>query len=111
MSKRRTRKGHKKARKPNTNVLLPDSQTLDRYLARFYGFMANGTYEGAAVFTLIPTWIRFLQSKELVTEEEGYRTLKSLQSLSQSMVQISKQSHADPILAEHMNAWRENAGI
>ena len=93
-----------------TNVLLPDHATLDRYLTRFFGFLSMGTYEGAAFFELIPTWSRFLQAKGLVAEEEAHAALRSMQALSQSMVQLMEKFDTDPVLAANMGAWRENAG-
>ena len=108
--KNRNAKGKPKTAGEKPQILLPDHKTLDRYLIRFYGFMANGTYEGAALFELIPAWTRFLQAKGLVTDEEGHQALRSLQALSQSMLQIMENNDVDPALAVNMRKWRENAG-
>lgn len=93
------------------NLLLPDHATLDRYLVRFYGFLANGTYEGATFFEMIPTWTRFLQTKGLATQEECQQALRSLQALSQSMIQILEQRESDPELSTNASRWRDNAGV
>ena len=107
----RSPKGRSKASDQGSHILLPDHKTLDRFLMRFYGFLANGTYEGAAFFELIPTWTRFLQAKGLVSIEEGQRSLRSMQDLSQSMMKIMEQYDSDPTLALNIGKWREQAGI
>lgn len=109
-SESHSRKKKKKHRnQPVTHLLLPDHRTLDRFLMRFFGFMANRTYEGAAFFELIPAWTRFLQAKGLVTNEESQQSLNSLQALSQSMVAILERNRDDPVLAANMRNWQSDA--
>ncbi len=107
---KRSKKGRGKQNAQNNHVLLPDHKTLDRYLLRFYGFLALNTHEGAAFFELIPAWLRFLQSKGLVEQSEGDDALRSLQALSQSMVKIME-GRSDPLPAVNMRKWQEDAGI
>ncbi|MEM7127994.1 MAG: SEC-C domain-containing protein [Chloroflexota bacterium] len=93
------------------NVLLPDYGSLQEYLPRFYSPMGYGMYAGAALFELVPTWVRFLQSKELVDPKDSRKALKSMQALSQSVVKVMENYDSDPTLAVNMRKWRENAGI
>jgi SEC-C motif len=102
--KNRAQKGRVNAGAAQPHLLLPDHKTLDRYLIRFFGFLANGTYEGAALFELIPTWVRFLANPA-----ESVQALRSLQALSQSMHQLMEKYDTDPALAENMGKWQKNA--
>lgn len=107
--KKRLKKASKGKHTDVTNVLLPDAKTMDRYLTRFFGFLGNRHYQGAALFELIPTWVRFLESKGLTTTEEGSAALKSLQALSQSVVKILEGYESDPTLAENLRGWQPQA--
>lgn len=109
--RKRSRIARSKTESTQTNVLLPDHKSLDRYLTRFYGFLANRHYEGAACFELIPTWVRFLVFKGLAEEAEGQQALRSLQAMSQSMVRLAERDNVDPALAENMRKWQANAGL
>ena len=107
---KRSKKGRGKQNAQHNHVLLPDHKTLDRYLLRFYGFLALDTHEGAALFELIPAWVRFLHAKGLVEKTAGDDALSSLQALSQSLLKILE-GRSDPLLTMNMRKWQEDAGI
>lgn len=105
------RSGRKKRKKIETNILLPDHRTLDRYMLRFLEVLSTRAHASAALFELVPAWTRFLQSKALISQGEGHDALRSMQALSQSMAKLVEAQIEDPLLTENVNKWRANAGV
>jgi len=101
-SKHRSRPSKVRNRK-KTGVLLPDYDTLMQYLPRFYGSMGDGVYAGAALLELIPAWVRFLQSKDLATEDEGLSALRDRERLSKLLLQTETEAlMLDPVLLANL---------
>lgn len=76
--------------------LVPDYGTLDRYLGGLLSFLVNRTYEAAAALELIPAWLRFLESRNLIDAEERQHTLDNLKGLDTSLTKVWQQHRSDP---------------
>lgn len=53
------------------SFLLPNSKRLDRYLADLLSDMVPAVHRAAALFEIMPPWLRFLESRRLI--ESGIR--------------------------------------
>jgi len=102
--RRKPKKKQQKAR--NIHPLYPDHSTFDYFLAQQFGFLAFGLYRAAAVYELIPAWLRFLESVELLDADQRQAALASLASLTGEMKKVFKVRDEDPtILRNIANAW------
>ncbi|MFZ1396624.1 MAG: hypothetical protein WAS33_06995 [Candidatus Promineifilaceae bacterium] len=61
--------------------LAPDSDSLQRFLAKLLNYDPVRPYAAAALFILLPTWLRFLQVRQLLTEAEAGAALDDLAQL------------------------------
>lgn len=78
----------KKKKRKIENILCPDCETMDRYLTRFFQFLAHRPHSAAAVFELIPQWLSFLESYRLLDQQLYQHTLKSMQKLKEDLLKI-----------------------
>jgi len=91
------------------HALVPDRERLDHFLSRLLDF-ANGLYHrAAAFFEIIPPWLRFLESRQLIDGNIRARLLGELPGLNDSLVEFFKDYPDDPVLHRAMSGWRENA--
>ena len=67
--------------KPNPHPLAPDSDTLQRFLAKLLNYDPVRPYAAAAIFTLMPTWLHFLQARNLLTANDANAALDDLAEL------------------------------
>jgi hypothetical protein len=102
--KRRQRK--RKSRKPR-HVLCPDRGTLDRYLGRLLNFINPQRYKAAATLELIPAWLRFLESRQLIDAEERSKTMLDLRGLDTELLKVWQGYPADPALQRGLEGWRD----
>ncbi|MCC6606858.1 MAG: hypothetical protein IT327_26870 [Anaerolineae bacterium] len=91
--------------KPNPHPLAPDSDTLPRFLAKLLNYEAVRPYPAAALFTLLPTWLRFLQARHLLTPTEASATLDDLASLQGDMHTFFSNLAGDEGLATTVAQW------
>lgn len=103
---RRSAKERKQTR--DINRLLPNAETTEAYLQRFYGLMANGVYQGMAFFTLLPTWVRFIEFKGLVDQEECQKSLRELAPLHHTMEQAMGKNPDTALAADLGQWWRDD---
>ena len=86
------RRSKKRRRKPKrrqpSHALCPDQATLDRFLGEMMNFINPQFYKAAATFELLPAWLRFLESRDLIDAAQHRETRQQLQSLVPSMRQI-----------------------
>ena len=104
------RKPKPKPRKP-AHLLCPDRSTLNRYLARLLGFINPQHYKAAATLELVPAWLRFLESRQLLDAPRRSKTLLDLCGLDTELLKVWKKYPSDPALQQGMERWREYAGI
>lgn len=96
--------------KPLANVLCPDHDTLDRYLAGLLQFMSPQRYQAIATFELIPVWMRFLESQGLLEPELLQSSLSKISKLQGSLLPLFQDDLSDPVLAENLKNWSQNVG-
>lgn len=100
----RPRKRTPRPRRP-AHVLCPDRATLDHYLADLLQFINPLHYRAAAAFELVPSWLRFLESRQLLDGKERERTLRSLRELRSTLAKIFDSACNDPAVRAAMAAW------
>lgn len=106
---RRTPKPKPKPRVPD-HLLCPDGVTLDRYFAELLHFMNPQHYDVAATFELLPTWLRFLESRGLIEPARRESTLAEIGHLQPTLLKLWEDGHRDdPTLAERLRHWPESA--
>ena len=104
--RRKNRKRKQKTKQIVSNhPLCPDAPTLDTFMARLMGFMSFRYYEGAALFELMPAWLRFLTKYDLLDEETRQWVGQSLSYLKGYLVQIADSQLSDPAVKENLKAW------
>jgi hypothetical protein len=86
--------------------LCPDRNTFDHYLANLLHFMSGRYHQAVATFELIPAWLRFLESRQLIDADQRDQTLQELRGLDTEFLKLLK-THADPALARAIEQWRK----
>ena len=110
--RRETRKTGRKARaSAPVHLLCPDYDTLDRYLVGLLKFLSSKPYRAAALFEMLPAWLRFLEARELIDAGQRTRTLHELSSLVPDLIKVWDSYRLDPALRLATEGWRENAGL
>lgn len=98
------RKKHKPA-----HVLCPDYNTLDHYMADRLQILNPQFYEAAALFEMIPEWISFLKSRQLIDAEQQQNAIKDFRRLCAEMLKLWAAHTSDPSLYSNLDAWMESA--
>ncbi|MCB8979717.1 MAG: hypothetical protein H6657_20090 [Ardenticatenaceae bacterium] len=93
--------------KPNPHPLAPDSDTLARFLAKLLNYDPIRPYPAAALFTLMPTWLRFLQARSLLKPDEANATLADLASLKDDLLTFFANFAGDEGLATAVAHWSD----
>ncbi len=110
--RRETRKTGRKARSLSpVHLLCPDRDTLNRYLVGLLRFFSSKPYRAAALFEMLPAWLRFLEARELIDTGQRDRTLHELSSLVPDLIKVWDSYRSDPALRLAAEHWRENAGL
>src|SRR6266851_4037475 len=81
-----------------SHPLCPERVTFDVCIGQMFGFMSAQHQKAAALFEVIPAWLRFLQSKKLVDDEQRARTLEELRPLHASVLKLMEDYTEDPTL-------------
>lgn len=87
--------------------LCPDRATLDRFLGGLLNFINPQHHKAVATFELLPAWLRFLVSRQLITAELLEQTLQQLQPLRASLLEFYGTYHADTALRPALERWPE----
>ena len=107
MMRPKRRRPKPRSRKPD-HVLCPDHDTLDRYLAGLLGFINPQYYKAAATFELMPAWLSFLESRQLINDEQHRKTVRELRSLFSQLLDLWKKHTSDPALERGIKrAWEQ----
>ena len=103
------RKGKaRRTRARAVHVLCPDSRTFDPYLADQLHFFSPRYHTVAATMEMIPAWLRFLESRQLIDAQEHAATLNGLAKLHGDLLELWKKYPDDPALyPAALDAWRE----
>jgi hypothetical protein len=89
--------------------LVPDHERLDRFLGGLLQLLNQLYYHAAAVFELLPAWLRFLESRHLIDAALRVQTLRDLESLLEPLCQVGSNFADDPTLHQALLRWREDA--
>lgn len=95
--------------RPYTYQLIPDHERLDRFLSGLLGFLNQLYYHAAAVFELLPAWLRFLESRQLIDAAVRVQALRDLESLLDPLCQVCNNFADDPTPHQALLRWREDA--
>ncbi|HSN73569.1 MAG TPA: hypothetical protein VL334_00605 [Anaerolineae bacterium] len=102
-SRSRTGKKNKsKASASQSNsILLPDYATFDCYLIDLLNPVSPRPHRLAALFEMLPAWLRFLESRGLIDADQHAQSLSELGDLAASLVEFwhSYSSESAPRLA------------
>jgi hypothetical protein len=106
MRRPKGRRRKRKSRKPR-HVLCPDRGTLDRFLGGLLGFINPQHYKAAATLELMPAWLRFLESRQLIDDEQRAKTMSDLRGLDTELRKVWGKSATDPALLQGLEGWRD----
>ncbi len=80
----------------SSSILLPDHASLDRYLMDLLNPFSPRPHRLAALFEMIPAWLRFLETRGLIDAEQHAQTLDELGDLSASMAEFWESYSSEP---------------
>ena len=83
--------------RPRPHPLCPDKVTLEQYLTKLLNYQVR-PYKAAAVFTLIPAWLRFLQSCQLIDPTQQSAVRAELKSMADDLAAYWSDFSDDPAL-------------
>lgn len=90
--------------------LCPDFATLDRYLGGLLHLFNMQLHKAAALFEMIPAWLRFLETRGLIDAAQRERTLSDLSSLVPTLSEFWGTFRSDPGLQRAAERWPEGEG-
>ncbi|MBP1609761.1 MAG: hypothetical protein H6Q04_1996 [Acidobacteria bacterium] len=94
--------------RPYQNLLVPDSERLEHYLAGLLGMMNQLHHRAAALFEIIPSWLRFLELRGLIDTAMRVQTLDDMKTMAESLSRILASCPDDPAPLSALKAWRSN---
>ena len=103
------RKAHPPA-PPPAHALCPDRTTLDIYLGQLCNIFNPQYYKVAALFELIPAWLRFLEARGLIDGSRREATLSELSGVRDDLLKLGGIGESDPALQQAVEHWNEGAG-
>jgi hypothetical protein len=93
------------------NVLVPDRDRLDRFLAGLLDMMNQLYHRTSALFEIIPAWLRFIEMHGLINAETRRQTLGDLIPLAERLGGIFNQYTDDPGPCQAIDGWRKTAEL
>src|SRR5581483_2771612 len=81
---------------PPGHPLCPERVTLEVYLSGLMNPLNGLFHVAAALFELIPAWLRFLESCGLIDAERRVKTLDELRPLQASLLKLYENYRDDP---------------
>ncbi len=92
--------------RPQPHPLCPDKVTLEQYLAKLLNYQTQ-PYKAAAVFTLIPAWLRFLQTCQLIDQTQQIAVSTELKSMAEDLAAYWSDFSDDPALQQDVMVWNK----
>jgi hypothetical protein len=89
--------------------LCPERVTLEASLAEFVGPLAGLHHRAAALFDVVPAWLRFLESRRLLDAETRTRVVANLLPLQAQVLRLWESFGDDPTLARAAQQWPADA--
>jgi hypothetical protein len=90
--------------RPRPHPLCPDKATLEQYLAKLLNYQTQ-PYKAAAVFTLIPAWLRFLQTCQLIDQTQQIAVSAELKNMADDLAAYWSDFSDDPALRRDVMIW------
>ena len=90
--------------------LLPDEATLENFLQKMGQTVTPEPYVIAALLSLLPTWLHFLEERQLITSAQRENTLPEVETVRAHLRPLLA-SFADPALARHKPGNETAGGI
>ncbi|WP_370650155.1 YecA family protein [Oscillochloris sp. ZM17-4] len=106
---RRPKGKHKPAASTASDLLCPDRESLDRYVAQKLSFLSSRVIEAAVTLEAVPAWLHFLYDQGVITAERRADALHDLGKLVQQAEPIWAQHPSDPALGPNIRAAWERA--
>ncbi|WP_420630793.1 hypothetical protein [Candidatus Leptofilum sp.] len=91
--------------RPDPHPLAPDSETLRRFLAKLLNYDPVRPYAAATLFGFMPTWLRFLQARHLLTATEATAALEDLATLKPDLHSYFANLAGDDALGAAVANW------
>lgn len=89
----------------SVNWLCPDRETLEHFLNDLFHFLNPQPYTAAATLELMPAWLRFLESRQLLVASLREKTLQNLLKLSADLNNLLRKMSPDPALHRALENW------
>ena len=93
------------------NMLVPDRERLDRFLAGLLDMMNPLHHRASVLFEIIPAWLRFIEMHGLIDDEARIQTLGDMVPVAESLRRIFSQYTDDPSPCQALEGWRKTAEI
>ncbi len=90
---------------PITAPLLPDRASVEALLGSYLTVFNANPHKAAAIFELLPAWIRFLAGLGLVTEGDVETAVSDLRGLDGTMQTLWTSYPSDPAPLQAAKAW------
>ena len=88
-----------------SHPLCPERVTFEVHLSGLVGFM-NGLYQiAAALFEIVPAWLRFLESCGLIDADQHARNLEELRPLHADLSRLMESYREDLALFRNLQRW------
>ena len=85
---------------PPDHPLCPDPSTLDRYFGGLMNTFFPQRYKAATLMELMPAWLRFLESRQLIDARQREKSLQGLHELAGALLKVWQAYRDDPALQE-----------
>lgn len=85
--------------------LAPERVTFEVQLSGLVGIFSARYHTVAALFELVPAWLRFLESRGLIAAERHAKTLENLRPLHADLLRVMESYKVDPALFEDLRTW------
>jgi hypothetical protein len=85
--------------------LCPDRVTLEAHLSDLVGGMNNQYHTAAALFEIVPAWLRFLERRGLIDAAQRLKTIDELRPLHASLLRLWESFTDDPTLYRAAQQW------
>jgi hypothetical protein len=94
---------------PPIHPLCPERVTFEVCLAQMVGTFNNLFHKAAALFEIVPAWLRFLEFRGLIDEQTRTKVVADLLPLQSSIQRLWGTFRDDPALARAAQHWPEDA--
>jgi hypothetical protein len=91
------------------DLLCPDRESLERYLAQKLNFISFQLIDAAVTLEAVPAWLHFLHDQGIISADRRAEALRDLGKLVEQAEPIWAQRPSDPALGPNIRAAWERA--